>query len=308
MSRKVSLSRSQRVRQRRQERPRVVQRAGWVDDFAHPRREGYGGKRSSRVQRYEVAVGSFVRAPRRLALPRFSLPRLGLLSMLLLGAALLYLLLGTPYFRVTRPQIQGTRWVKPAEVEAELRVDGRLIFSLLPSRLEEQLRRAFPEFASVTVRWGWPNQLLVQVVERQPLIRWEMDGRYTWIDAQGVALRPRGEAPQLLRVQALTPPPPQPPPPDALTPPAYISPQMVEAVRRLAVFLPPGTSILYDARHGFGWDDGRGGRVFFGETPEEMPQRAQVYLYLRRYLEQRGIYPVMIDLTYPDAPYYRLEP
>ncbi len=303
MSRR-SLPRSERIRQRRRTLPQVTRRAAW-GDFVRP------GK--GRPRKYEAAVGSFVRTPGHLSLLRglsFSSVARTFWMLVMMGLVLggFYLLFGTPYFRVERPQIEGLQWVNPQEVEAVLGINGRLLFTLSASDLESRLRRQFPEFAAVEVRLSLPNRLEVRVRERQPLIYWELDGRYTWVDAEGIALRPRGEMPNLLRVRALTPPPPQPAPADPLMPPAYLSVEMVEALRRLAIFLPPGTTFLYDARYGFGWEDAQGGRVFFGQTAEEMPARAQVYLYLSRSLSERGIRPALIDLRYPDAPYYRLEP
>ncbi len=298
-----SLPRSERIRQRRRTSPQVTRRAVW-DDFA---RAGRG-----RSRRYEVTVGSFVRVPGRLPLLRgvsFNSVARTFWMLLMLGIVLggLYFVFGTPYFRVDRPQIEGLQWVSPQEVEAALEADGHLLFTLSASELESRLYRRFPEFAEVEVRLSLPNRLEVRVRERQPVIYWELDGRYTWVDAEGIAIRPRGEMPNLLHVRALTPSPPQ-PASDPLRPPAYLSVEMVEALRHLAIFLPPGTTFLYDAHYGFGWEDAHGGRVFFGQTPDEMPARAQVYLYLSRFLNERGIYPALIDLRYPDAPYYRLEP
>jgi cell division septal protein FtsQ len=296
-----SPSRAERIRQRRQTRPPVTQRAERLFSPSRPRRP----------QRYEVFVGSFVRTPRRFALPSFSPGRVihaaWLLSLLLLGLGIVYLLVATPYFRVERVQVLGVQRVSAAEVETVLDVRGRLLFTLAPRELEQTLLRAFPEFAAVQVHVQFPNGLEVQVREREPLIRWEQDGRYTWIDTEGIALRPRGEAAGLIRVRALTPPPPQPAPADPARPPAYLSPQMVEALRQVAAFLPADCQLLYDARYGFGWEDAQGRRVFFGQSAAEMPARMQVYLYLSRFLEQQGIHPAFIDLRYPDAPYYRLE-
>ncbi|MFO3797275.1 MAG: cell division protein FtsQ/DivIB, partial [Anaerolineales bacterium] len=244
-----SRSHSKRVHRQRTTPP-VTWRAEWGQSLpARPR-----------SRRYEARVTSFVRLPRRFALPSLSWRaiRRSFLKLVGLGilVAVLYLVLGTPYFRIQQVRIEGTERVSPAEIEAALEVKGRLFFTLSSAHLERNLRQAFPELANVEVELGRvPNEVHVRVRERQPIIRWELEGRYTWIDAEGIALRPRGDMPNLVRVRALTPPPPQPPPPDALTPPAYLSVEMVEALRRLATFLPPGTPILYDAHYGFGWED-----------------------------------------------------
>jgi hypothetical protein len=148
----------------------------------------------------------------------------------------------------------------------------------------------------------------VQVVERQPIIQWQQDGGYTWIDESGIAFRPHGEAQGLIPVDALDAPPPL---ADVendrdLTSP-FITGDMVSALQLLKTFTPAGTPIIYDAENGISWVDPRGWQAIFGYGSEDMAVKVHVYQSMVSWLTQRGVQPTLINVTYPNAPYYRLD-
>jgi hypothetical protein len=68
---------------------------------------------------------------------------------------------------------------------------------------------------------------------------------------------------------------------DPLNPVPFISTEMVQALKGLGSHVPPGMVIIYNPSYGFGWNDPRGWRVYFGIS-------------------------AMINVTYPTAPYYRM--
>jgi hypothetical protein len=81
---------------------------------------------------------------------------------------------------------------------------------------------------------------------------------------------------------------------------------MVQAVKGLAGHVPPGVPILYDPKSGFGWNDPRGWRAYFGTSARDVELKMRVYEAMVNSLTQRGIKPAMINVTYPAAPYYRM--
>ncbi len=187
-----------------------------------------------------------------------------------------------------------------------LNIAGQPIFLLTPSDLETRLRLNYPELASVRVNVSFPNLVTVNVIERNPVIRWEQGGGYTWISEDGIAFRPRGEMVGLISIVAVSAPPVVGGGSDPLTPAPFISSEMVLAVKGLAGHVPPGMPILYDAGMGFGWNDPRGWRVYFGTTASDVELKMRVYESMVSSLTQRGIHPALINVTYPTAPYYRM--
>jgi cell division septal protein FtsQ len=187
-----------------------------------------------------------------------------------------------------------------------LNIAGQPIFLLTTSDLETRLRLNYPELASVRVDVSLPNLVSVTMTERKPVIRWEQSGGYTWVAEDGVAFRPRGEMVGLISIVAVSAPPVVGSGADPLSPTPFISTEMVEAVKGLAGHVPPGMPILYDTGFGFGWNDPRGWRVYFGTSASDVELKMRVYESMVSSLTQRGIRPALINVTYPTAPYYRM--
>lgn len=232
--------------------------------------------------------------------------RLASLIMLLIFGAAIHLAFTRPELRVTQAQVTGNQMLTPEEVNAVLNAAGQPIFLLIPSDLETRLRLNYPELVSARVSVSLPNLLSVHLVERKPLIRWEQGGGYTWVADDGVAFRPRGEIPELISVVAVSAPPAIGTGTDPMAPTPFLSTDMVQALQGLAGHVPPGAVILYDPAFGFGWNDPRGWRAYFGVTASDVELKMRVYETMVNSLTQRGIRPAMINVTYPTAPYYRM--
>ena len=67
-----------------------------------------------------------------------------------------------------------------------------------------------------------------------------------------------------------------------------------------------GVPVLYESEMGFGWNDPRGWRVYFGTKASDVELKMRVYESMVNSLAQRGIRPALINVTYPTAPYYRM--
>ena len=246
-----------------------------------------------------------LRAP---ALPRI---RVGwrLLSFFLVAlfGAGIYFAWTLPNFRVSAATVVGNQMLTAEEIESVLRLNGSPIYFVIPADLENALRLNFPEITSVKVSVELPNKVTANIAERQPVIRWEQDGAYTWVDAEGVAFRPRGEMGGLVVVSASgSPPAGLKSESDALAPVPFISAEIIESIRLLAAHVPQGSVLLYNPKFGMGWVDARGWTVWFGSKAEETDVRLRVYAALVDSVLARGITPSFINVAYPGAPYYRV--
>ncbi len=228
---------------------------------------------------------------------------------LLLGSAL-YLAWTLPEFHATTARVNGNTLLSADEINAVMSMKGQPIFTLIPSDLETRLRLNYPELVSAKVTLGLPNTVTVNVVERKPVILWQQGTGYTWIDATGVAFRPRGAVDGLIQVAALgsltVPPHGVPSQTDPLSPIPYISADLVKAIQTISPSVPQGASLVYDPQYGLGWSDGRGWQAFFGSSAKDMALKLQVYQSLVTSLTQQGITPAFISVQYANAPYYRM--
>lgn len=319
MSDKREPTRAELVRLRReQENTLRLQRASKVVARVTPssptraakRKAGPVRKTTRTGRRFQIAIPQMPRAnarPFSIPRPRLDWRLLSFLLTTLLGAAL-YLAFNHPNLRVTEAQLTGNQLLTQAEINAALNISGEPAFLLTPSDLETRLRLNFPELASVRVTVSLPNLVSVNVTERQPIIRWEQGGGYTWISEDGIAFRPRGELAGLIPVVALSAPPVDGivSSPDPLTPAPFISTEMIQALKGLIAHVPPGATIFYEAGSGFGWTDPRGWRVQFGTRANDVQLKMRVYETMVNSLTERGIRPALINVMYPTAPYYRM--
>lgn len=327
MSEKKHRSRSEFVRQRRKgkdpkrgprrqrpfaKRPRgksgyrelpPITARGVVNDFAIERRKKAGKRRFN-------ATASLTRPEARaLSLPRIHIRvgwrLLSFLLVLLFGAGL-YLFWTLPEFRVTAAQVTGNQRIPAEEINNALGLNGYPIFLLTPDQVRARALQSFPELASVDVTVALPNVVSVNVTERQPVIKWQQGSGFTWIDETGTAFRPRGEAQELIIVQALgTPPTMNVPEDDGLTSAPLIPKETVQALTALAPHVPPGTPILYHPVTGLSWTDGRGWQAVFGTSKDNVEAKVLVYRAMVDWLAGRGIQPILINVSYPSAPFYR---
>lgn len=296
-----SSQRTQRaVRQATRQMPPVTTRSKGM--VAAPRRKSRNTRR-----RFQVALPIPSDTVRTVSIPRprFGSRAISFILVAVFGTAL-YLAYSLPLFRVTQAQITGNQMLSAQEITSVMGVANQPIFTLKPADLETRLRLNFPELVSAKVSVSLPNVVSVNLVERHPVIRWEQGGSYTWIAGDGVAFRPRGEMAELISVVAEAAPALSLSASDPLNPTPFISTEMVRALKGLGTHVPPGMIIVYNPNYGFGWNDPRGWRVYFGTSADDVELKIRVYESMVNSLAQRGIRPAMINVTYPTAPYYRI--
>jgi cell division protein FtsQ len=183
---------------------------------------------------------------------------------------------------------------------------GEPIFKAIPSQIEANLHTAFSDLESISVHVGFPNHIIVDVVERIPVLAWYQDGVVTWVDANGVAFMPRGEFSGLIQVAANSSPIPV-----ALDPALplakqkFIAPEMVQALTNLVPDVPAGMPMIFDPQYGMGWQDPLGWTVYFGQDSTNIPMKLVVYQAIVNSLTLQGVQPSLISVEYLNAPFYK---
>jgi hypothetical protein len=235
---------------------------------------------------------------------------------------IIYFALTLPYFHVSSATVVGNIRLSSEEINAVLAVTGQSIFTIQPEEAKVRLLMNYHELASAQVEAHLPNHVNVIVSERQPVILWQQDGGYTWIDSTGVAFRPRGLVAGLIFVNGLGAPSaiiastvdPLNPTPfiqketvDPLNPTPFIQKELVDAIIVLAPNVPKDSAMIFDPNYGLGWKDNRGWNAFFGTSGmQDMRLKAVVYQAVVNDLLERGKTPAFISVAYPEAPFYRM--
>ena len=223
----------------------------------------------------------------------------------------LYMMWTAPYFLVVTPQVSGSTYLANEEIIETLDLSGTPIFLLQPEDLEHELMLAHPILKTVDISVSLPNVVRVAVTERQPVLIWQQNGKMAWIDDEGVAFQSKGQTEGLIIVNALGTPPA--PAMDAenrnpWAPPAYLDPNVVAALRALVPYVPQGADITYNPQVGLGWRDSRGWMVELGDMTEDFGLKLRLYETISNWLVANNIQPVLVNVAYPHAPYYRTEP
>ena len=327
MQSKQATARSEVVRQRRANRPRkskapvsfrraskaktpaqppVLIRGGLASVYTPDRRRGKQAKR-----RYDVALstpGAEMRLP---SLPRLAIGWRLLSGLLVVGlASLIYLAWTDPAFQVKALQVRGLHRLDNQDIAAVAGIVGEPIFLVQPEKIQQALKAAFPELASVAVAIKIPTKVEVEVVERQPILAWVQDEQTLWVDASGMAFPPRGEDDPSIRVEAVNWPAPSTGESDPELGKAatqLLSVDMVNAIMRVKEEAPKKTPLVYDSQHGLGWKDSRGWEVFFGTDVDDVDMKLYVYKAIVKRLKKDQIRPELISVEFVHAPFYRLE-
>jgi hypothetical protein len=318
MSDKQELNRSEIARQRRAQRARkeleqTSKRASKPMAVARVApRAAVKKKRYTNQRRFNIALGLpeiHFHKPGIANQRLFASWRIVSISVAALLGIVIYLALYLPFFRVPNATVLGNNRLTREEIESVTGVIGQSIFTVQPKEVEARLRMYYPELLSAQAKVYLPNHVYITVNERQPVIMWEQDGGYTWIDATGVAFRPRGAVSGLVPVQGSVKPPIEDETPAAdapIAPPPFIPKELVDAILALAPTVPADSTMVFDPSFGLGWTDSRGWKSFFGTSAQDMPLKVRVYQSLVDSLISQGKIPAFINVMYPDAPFYRM--
>jgi hypothetical protein len=265
--------------------------------------------KKTRRQHYDIAFNmgrADVRTP-GIAIPQFGTR---LLSALLCAALIfgLYTLFTSPTFEVNGAEISGNQRLGKDEINTALQIIGQPIFKAIPAKIAANILAEYPDLSSAEVHIVFPNRIIVNVTERAALIAWYQDGTMAWIDAQGMAFPPRGEAGNLISVVANgNPPTVQLDPAQSIgQKPPFLDPAMVQAIINLSAYVPGGPAMIYDTTYGLGWQDERGWQVYYGQKTDNVPMKVKVYQAIVDTLANTGILPTLISVEYLNAPFYRV--
>jgi len=215
--------------------------------------------------------------------------RLPALLVMLGGFLLLYGFLFSGDFLVASVVVKGTDIGEPAQIVTTADAIGEPIFTIDASDSAERVA-ALPYVESVTVRTRYPDEVVISVVERTPVVLWQVDSRAFLIDAYGnvLAEQVRDGLPLVIVEE------------DAPAIGATIDPERVAAV--IAV-----RETLADRLEELRWVPGDGlvarltdKRVVILGSAERLPLKLAVYDEVTRLTEPWSL----LDLREPDRPYY----
>lgn len=262
-----------------------------------------------RQHRQEQALPKGVRTGSRRpakALPRLSPWRIaaGMLAFGLIAlAATLFI---SDQFFVQTASMRGLRYTTAEQVYRQADIDRYNIF-WVDERAVAQRIEALPYVRQATVTTALPNQVRIEIEEREPLAVWKVNGQEFWVDSEGYTMPAlTAETPAAAGLAAALPVLWDLDGSTALAD-NRLDPQLIASLRQVHQQAPEVTDFGYDRRKGLQFRLPGGTYVSLGH-PEGMAQRVASLLVLHQSLASQGQTPAEIDWRNQDGYYLRLTP
>ena len=229
------------------------------------------------------------------------------LTLILILSVLIYILFSNDMFYVTGAEIGGANAVSVEEIFADSGVAGQHILTIDPDQVTVRIEES-PSLETAEVQVQWPARVLIFVREREPALLWEQEGTQYWVDLRGHLMVRRYDQPGMLRIiNESIEIPFRCPGPGCTDDEPLIDPNVVQGAQHLKTLRADINVLYYDPVRGLSYLDARGWRGYFG-TGIDMHVKLRVYETLIVNLNARGVIPEYIDVSNPDAPYYRATP
>jgi cell division septal protein FtsQ len=219
----------------------------------------------------------------------------------------LHALLTASYFQVRHIMVTGTHNEELVAAIRRLHLDGVNIF-LADTSADTAKVKVLPPVADATVTRNLPDTLLVHVVERQPVLIWQVGAQQYSVDAEGVLIsqvQQPGELPVVsdehTRDMQGRP----------FAPGGKIDPGIVQMARQLLEGVPAATGItsftLRDTiDYGLVLMSADGWQARFG-GPDNLDNKIKELAAILQLVRQQGQQLALIDLRFGFYPYYRIK-
>lgn len=197
-------------------------------------------------------------------------------------------------FYVYGADVQTMRYASPSVVYQQAGVDGYSAFFLQPAAISERIRQ-LPTIQSAVVRVRLPNRVTIEVVEREPVLLYQVQSETFWVDAQGVLMPAADAREDLVKLidDSLS----------AQVDPQRIDPSVLYAIQQITRDLPQIDTFRYQEPFGMYFFSPEGWRVLLGEA-KTMDSKLLSWAALRQDLLRKKAAVQEVDLRF-QYPYWR---
>jgi len=197
-------------------------------------------------------------------------------------------------FYVDQVIVTGNQRVAAEVIAQASGLRGYSIFFVNPQVIAARIMQAVPPIQNARVRYSLPNVVTVDVVERGEQVMWQFGGKRYWVDEDGGLHLVQGEnEPQLLVIDTRP------------GPPTHVEAGALTAAQQLAQLLPALRTVEYAPITGLRLTTSRNWTVYLG-TGSDMADKVHTLQAIEaRLAEDEPTQSLLLDLRFPDRPYYR---
>jgi cell division septal protein FtsQ len=199
-------------------------------------------------------------------------------------------------FYVQDVSVLGAERVPPEQVRLASRLAGLHMLWLRTDQVEARVLASVPSLESVRVDCTWPASCSITVVESEPQVVWEDEGRIWWFDDEGLIIPGDGSLPNAWVVRG----------PLQLGETGLLDERIKTGLQELSDAGADMARVYYFIpERGLAFIDERGWRVIVGHG-EGMGERLDALERVARHLREQGVTPELVDVRFPAAPYFTL--
>ena len=218
-----------------------------------------------------------------------------------------HFLLTASYFQVQHIQIEGTRNEQLITTIQQLQLGGANIFLANTSADAAQVE-ALPPVSSANVTRSLPDTLVVHVVERHPVLIWQVGSSTFQVDATGVLI---DQVQQTNGLPVVSDEHQRDHNGQPFKPGEKIDPAMVQMARQLLERLPAEAGITSFSLHdtldyGLVMVSADGWQARFG-GPNDLDIKIKELTAILQLVKQQGQQLALVDVRFGFYPYYRLK-
>jgi cell division septal protein FtsQ len=228
----------------------------------------------------------------------------------LLGWALVWFFT-SELFYINQIVVTGNQRISADIIREVSGLEGFSVFWINSQHVADNIVQSLPPIESAQLRYGLSDgrrlaaTTTLTVQEQSEQLIWQVAGQRYWVDDEGTLRPAYGEAEQVPAAAAassvdLVVNDTRPGPPD------QVDQEALDAARQLIRLLPEVQAVEYAPLTGLRLHHPRGWLVYLG-TGSDMARKVNVLRALEvEFAGEDTIRPALIDLRFPDSPYYRL--
>ncbi len=197
-------------------------------------------------------------------------------------------------FYVYGADVKTMRYASPVVVYQQAGVEGFSAFFVQPAAVSERVRQ-LPTIQSAVVRVRLPNRVTIEVIEREPVLLYQVQAETFWVDAQGFLMPAADAREDLVKLIDDSS--------SAQVDPQRVDPSLLHAIQQIRRDLPQIDTFRYQEPFGMYFFSPEGWRVLLGEA-KTMDSKLLSWAALRQDLLRKKATVQEVDLRY-QHPYWR---
>ena len=214
------------------------------------------------------------------------------IAIMLIGtsiAAIIFLLTDVT-FQATTPQIRGNSYLSSEQILQQAHLDGQNIYLIDPADVSRRLDTFLPQIKRARVRLGLPNQIIIQIDERKPVLAYTDGSQSLWADAEGrlfpITIEESNALPTLIDEDG-----------SASIDGKHLTPGIWQAVQEISANIPEIKKFYYRDVYGLFFISPEGWRVYLGNG-NDMESKLAMWQAIRQQLLQENREIKSVDLRY----------